>query len=601
MILKALYDYYQTKAADPNSHIAPEGWEWKEIPYRIVIGKNGNFVAIEDMREGEGKRKRARKFLVPQSVKRTVGKAANLLWDNIEYALGANPRNREDIEERFNLFKDRIRKEIDIDNSPNVQHLIRFLENDPIQQIENSGYAELWNKILEENPFIVFKIDDEQHSSICDDINNIIKSKEDESSDGVCLITGDKTNVARLHPSIKGVRGGNTQGGALVSYNLPAFNSYYKTQNYNAPISNNATFAYTTALNVLLGKDSKNKITIADSTIVFWSEKKSEDIDPEEIFPWVIAMQKTDGDNPDRGIEKIEKLFDSIFTGKYSQAKTNHFYVLGLSPNAARISVRFWKAPSVENFGLNIKKHFDDFKIDGDPKYLSLYEILSSISTITNKRDKPNIIFFRGKFFEVIPNLSGQLVEAILDGTQYPITLLDQCIIRIRSEASKKDNNGKTIPNVTSTRAAILKAYLNRFNKIHKPNEKEITMSLDPNNTNVAYRTGRLFAVLEKIQEEANPGINTTIRDRFYGAASSSPITVFPRLLSLKNSHLKKLNEGRKIYFEKLIGEILSEVKSFPTNLSLNEQANFAIGYYHQRQDFFTKKSDKEETELINN
>lgn len=580
MILKALYDYYQRKAADPNSHIAPKGWEWKEIPYRIVIDKNGNFVEIEDMREGEGKRKRARKFLVPQSVKRTVGKAANLLWDNIEYALGANPRNREDKEERFNLFKDRIRKEIDIDNSPNVQHLIRFLENDPIQQIENSGYAELWNKILEENPFIVFKIDEEQHNSICDDINNLKNSKEDESPDGVCLITGEKTNVARLHPSIKGVRGGNTQGGALVSYNLPAFNSYYKTQNYNAPISNNATFAYTTALNVLLGKDSKNNITIADSTIVFWSEKKSEEIDPEEIFPWVITMQKTDINDPNRGVEKIEKLFESIFTGKYSQAKTNHFYVLGLSPNAARISVRFWKAPSVEDFGLNIKKHFNDFDIvhgPKEPKYLSLYQILSATA-------------LQYKMENVPPNLAGAVIESIIDGTPYPTSLLQQCIRRIRAEQS-----------VNRTRAAILKAYLNRFNKIYKQNEKEINMSLDPNNTNVAYLTGRLFAVLEKIQEEANPGINATIRDRFYGAASSSPITVFPRLLNLKNSHLKKLNEGRKIYFEKLIGEILSEVKSFPTNLSLNEQANFAIGYYHQRQDFFTKKSDKEETELINN
>ncbi len=580
MILKALYDYYQRKAADPNSHIAPKGWEWKEIPYRIVIDKNGNFVAIEDMREGEGKRKRARKFLVPQSVKRTVGKAANLLWDNIEYALSANPRNREDTEERFNLFKDRIRKEIDIDNSPNVQHLIRFLENDPIQQIENSGYAELWNKILEENPFIVFKIDEEQHNSICDDINNLKNSKEDESPNGVCLITGEKTNVARLHPSIKGVRGGNTQGGALVSYNLPAFNSYYKTQNYNAPISNNATFAYTTALNVLLGKDSKNNITIADSTIVFWSEKKSEEIDPEEIFPWVITMQKTDSNDPNRGVEKIEKLFESIFTGKYSQAKTNHFYVLGLSPNAARISVRFWKAPSVEDFGLNIKKHFNDFDIvhgPKEPKYLSLYQILSATA-------------LQYKMENVPPNLAGAVIESIIDGTPYPTSLLQQCIRRIRAEQS-----------VNRTRAAILKAYLNRFNKIYKQNEKEINMSLDPNNTNVAYLTGRLFAVLEKIQEEANPGINATIRDRFYGAASSSPITVFPRLLNLKNSHLKKLNEGRKIYFEKLIGEILNGVKSFPTNLSLNEQANFAIGYYHQRQDFFTKKSDKEETELINN
>lgn len=190
----------------------------------------------------------------------------------------------------------------------------------------------------------------------------------------------------------------------------------------------------------------------------------------------------------------------------------------------------------------------------------------------------------------VPPNLAGAVIESIIDGKPYPQSLMQQCIRRIRAEQ-----------NVNRARAAILKAYLNRKIRIQKLKQKEITMSLDLNNTNVAYRTGRLFATLEKIQEEANPGINATIRDRYYGAASSSPVTVFPRLLSLKNSHLKKLNDGRKIYFEKLIGEIVSEISSFPTNLSLNEQANFAIGYYHQRQDFFTKKSDKEENENISN
>lgn len=211
---------------------------------------------------------------------------------------------------------------------------------------------------------------------------------------------------------------------------------------------------------------------------------------------------------------------------------------------------------------MNIKKHFDDFEIVRGPKeqkYLSLYQILSSTA-------------LQYKMENVPPNLVGKVIESIIDGTPYPQSLLQQCIRRIRAEQ-----------NVNRARAAIIKAYLNRYKRILKTNQKEITMSLDLTNINVAYRIGRLFSVLEKIQEEANPGINATIRDRFYGSASSSPITVFPRLLSLKNSHLKKLNDGRKIYFEKLIGEIVNEIKSFPTNLSLNEQANFAIGYYHQR------------------
>jgi len=574
MILQALYDYYQRKASDPNNFIAPEGWEWKDIPYVFIINKEGKFIAIEDTREGEGRNKRAKRFLLTQSVKRTVGKAANLLWDNIEYALGANPRNRDDVGERFKLFKEKINNEIDIEKKLNVKYLINFLENNPVEQIEKSDYSELWKKLLEENPFIVFKIDGEIHSCICDDIRDKITSNESGALDGICLITGNKANIARLHPAIKGIRGGNTQGGALVSYNLPSFNSYGKKQNYNSPISQSAAFAYTTALNILTGRDSKNKITIADTTVLFWAEKKPEENSPDEVLSWLIAFQKTDEDNPDKGINIIESFINSIFTGQRPVDKTNHFYVLGLSPNAARISVRFWKAPSVEEFGMNIKKHFNDFEIVHGPKeqkYLSLYQILSSTA-------------LQYKMENVPPNIAGNVIESIIDGSTYPQTLMQQCIRRIRAEQ-----------NVNRARAAILKAYLNRKIRIQKLNQKEITMSLDPINTNVAYRTGRLFAALEKIQEEANPGINATIRDRYYGAASSSPITVFPRLLSLKNSHLKKLNEGRKIYFEKLIGVIISEIKSFPANLSLNEQANFAVGYYHQRQDFFTKKTDSEE------
>lgn len=579
MILQALYEYYNRKASDPSNFIAPEGWEWKEIPYRIIISNDGKFIDIEDTREGEGRNKRAKKFLVPQSVKRTVGNKANLLWDNLEYALGANPRNRDDVDDRFNLFKERIKNEIDVENVPSVKSLLIFLENEPIKQIEQILNVEKWEKILEENPFVVFKVDKETHSCICDDIRNITKLYDSEE-DGICLITGDRSKIARLHPSIKGVKGGNTQGGALVSYNLSPFNSYGKKQNFNSSVGERAAFAYTTALNILLGKDSPNKITIADSTIVFWSEKQATEINPEEIFPLVIAMQKAEKDDPDAGVNKIKKLFEAIQTGQLSSERTNHFYVLGLAPNAARISVRFWKTPSVEDFGKNIKQHFEDFDIVHGPKeqkYLSLYQILSS-TALSYKMDN------------IPPNLAGAVIESIIDGTPYPQSLLQQCIRRIRAEQ-----------NVNRARAAILKACLNRKIRIQKLNQKEITMSLDPNNTNVAYRTGRLFATLEKIQEEANPGINATIRDRYYGAASSSPITVFPRLLSLKNSHLKKLNEGRKIYFEKLIGAILSEVNSFPTNLSLNEQANFAIGYYHQRQDFFTKKSETEEKEIETN
>ena len=571
MILQALYDYYERKAADPESTVAPEGWEWKEIPYLIVINKEGRFVAINDTREGEGKVKRARPFLVPQSAKRASGIKANLLWDNIEYALGANPRKRKDVSQRHKAFIERLGNDVAGKEVPSVNALLQFLSKDPVKQIEGSGYSDLWNRILEENPFVTFKLDGEKHSTICDDLQHEISGPSSgDSVIGICLVTGEKNvEVARLHPSIKGVRGTNTQGGSLVSFNLPAFNSFGKTQSFNSPISERATFAYTTALNLLLGKDSRNKVSVGDATIAFWGEKRIDDkgsYDLEKDFAWYIADQK---DDPDRGVQAVRSLYESVNTGRLSQSG-DRFYVLGLAPNAARISVRFFRQGTVREVGENIKRHFDDFEIvrgPKDPEYLSLFRILTSTALEYKMQNVP-------------PNLAGGVVESILDGTPYPSTLLQQCMRRIRAER-----------NVTRARAAILKAAINRSKRVHKSFEKEITVALDPTNTNTGYRLGRLFAVLEKIQEEANPGINATIRDRFYGAASTSPVAVFSQLLKLKNHHLAKIeNPGRKVNFEKLIGEVMSEISALPANLTLNDQANFSVGYYHQRQDFFTSK-----------
>lgn len=173
-------------------------------------------------------------------------------------------------------------------------------------------------------------------------------------------------------------------------------------------------------------------------------------------------------------------------------------------------------------------------------------------------------------------------MKAILAGTPYPQTLLAAAIRRCRAE--------RDIP---YPRAALIKAFLTRSARLSQHLEKEVGMTLDTDNTNIGYRLGRLFSTLEKIQEEASPGLNATIRDRFYGSASGTPVTAFPHLMKLKNHHLAKLdNRGRAVNLEKLICEIMAGITDFPTHLSLQDQGRFAIGYYHQRQAFFTKSEN---------
>ncbi len=577
MILQALNEYYHRKAAEKNSNVAPESWEWKEIPYEIVIKHDGNFAAIRSTAEGAGRLRRFHKFLVPQSTKRTVGIKSYLLWDNIEYALGANPRQRDDIELRHKDFVNRITTELGNKEIKSVNALLSFLNNEPLKQIEASTeFSTIWKQMLEENAFVIFSVEGEPGKTICDAVPKQFQNKKtQDSSDGICLITGEnKTEIARLHPAVKGVRGTNTSGGALVSFNLSAFNSYGKEQNYNAPISITAAFAYTTALNMLLGKDSQNKTNIGDTTTIFWAEKNFQSFDLEHEFAWYISDSPKD--DPDRGIKAVKALYDAVYSGQLPLEEGNRFYVLGLSPNVARISVRFWKVGTVRDFAEKIKMHFDDFEIvhgPDEPHFLFLNKILRATA-------------LEFKMENVSPNLAGDVITSILDGSQYPLTLLHQCIRRIRADRQ-----------VNRSRAAILKAYINRFNRINKPLDKEINMSLDKTNTNPGYLLGRLFSVLERVQNSSNNNKepNAGIRDRFYGAFSTTPITVLPLLEKLYGHHLGKI-EKSKGFFESLKGEIIDKLnaQNIPAHLTMEEQARFAIGYYHQRQDFFTKKNSGE-------
>jgi len=580
MILQALYDYSKRKeVSDPNYPIF--GFERKEIPFIIVIDNQGHFVNMEDSRSGEGKQKRAKTFLVLKTKGRPGSKAseiANVLWDHWGYVLGQPKDETEkakgDAKKQNNTFVSQVRK-LSVKYSDNLQFsaVCKFYDHEDYIQLllQHENWKEC-HKIPGCN--LSFRIAGQsdivaEHDDLRNEVEVANVSDDEEqtqAAEGICLITGEKLPIAILH-STTSLPGGKS-GGKLVGFQRNSgYDSYYKEQGMNAPISKKAEDAYTTALNVLLGRDSKNKFKIADTSVVFWSKQES---NFENHFSFFFSAPPKD--DPDQNIREVKALFESIHTGKLNTEGDTPFYILGLAPNAARISIRFWKTGKVADFATNIAKHFEDLEIvrskNDEKEYFSLFNLLSNVS-------------FEFKVDNIPPNLTGKVIESVLDGTKYPDTLQQQCIRRIRAEQ-----------HVNRIRAAILKAYLNRKETIYNTNEKLITMSLDLDNKNQGYLCGRLFAVLEKIQEAAQPGINATIKDRYYGAASSTPITVFGRLLNLSNHHLAKLGGGNKTYYEKMIQEIMAGISSngLPAHLSLDDQSRFAIGYYHQRQDLFTKK-----------
>lgn len=577
MILQALCDYYERKPDLPRL-----GFESKAIPFVIELNLAGQLVQIEDTRHPEGKKKIARNFLMPQGVKKTSGVAANLLWDNAEYVLGITSNGKPDrVQEQHAAFQAKLDALADKTGDAGLQAVRTFLKAPDRARLEADP---LWSEILEINPVMTFRLNGDLEL-VCQRpaVRAVLGNVETATEEIICSISGEMDGFERLHTAIKGVWGAQSSGANIVSFNKDAFNSFGKEQGENAPVGKRAAFAYTTALNYLLSKESTQRIQVGDASTVFWSEKHT---DLEDTF--ADLFDEPPKDDPAKQTRAIEALFKAPQTGALSDEGGNtRFYVLGLAPNAARISIRFWQVGTVAEMSARIRQHFEELEVihaSFEKPHLSLFRLLVSTAT-------------QGKSENIPPNLAGEFMRAILAGLPYPQTLLQAAVRRIRAERE-----------VTYPRAALIKACLNRQARYptnvpalagysggdalygYSPSqEKEIAVSLDDSNTNSGYRTGRLFAALEKIQEEASPGLNATIRDRFYGAASSTPVTVFANLMKLKNHHLAKLEEGRKRYFEKLIGQIMSDINDFPPHLSLADQGRFAIGYYHQRQAFFTK------------
>ncbi len=597
MILQALKEYYDRMAAyGGDDAIAPQGWEKKEIAFLIVIDEQGNLVNVEDTREKVGKKLIAHTYLVPLTTRHSSEIAANFLWDKVEYVLAYKQPSDEKTPLRHEAFIKRLQ---DYTGIKAIDCIIAFFNADGYQVLKK---LPIWDDIKKSTGNISFKIAGHKQPvfrepeiiAIVDTLNKIGDAGDDS---GICLITGKKDKIARLHTAIKGVRGAQTAGANIVSFNVDSARSYGKNQGSNAPTGESAVFAYTTALNTLLGKDSKQKIQVGDATTVFWSERKNT---LEENLPSFFS--EPTADNPNTLTDNVKNLYQSVESGAYStpDQKDIRFYILGLSPNAARISIRFWHMDTLDETAKRFKQYFEDLSIchaDQEMDHLPIRVLLES--TVREKEDKksdkipPNLAAnsktkqeFKAdkKSDKIPPNLAGNMMRSILEDLPFPESLLR--IILLLFKADHK---------ISYARVKLLKAFINRKLRINNPsNERSITMSLDTENNNIGYLLGRLFAVLEKIQLEASPGLNSTIKDRYYAAASSTPISVFGKLMRMKNYHIEKLeNQGRKIWFEQLLGEIISKFSTFPATLSLEDQGRFAIGYYHQNRDFYTSKTEK--------
>lgn len=564
MILKALYDYYERKGDLPR-----KGMELKEIGFLIVIDKEGNFVRFEDRRIDRNK---AQSFLVKKHVNKTSAPLANYLYDNSAYVLGYSEKG--DGEKYFDIFKAKVKSILQkYPHNDDIKAIDLFYKNDREALLEIFKQDVLWNEI-EKNlnkKFSTFSFLIEGESTIVASKTELINTDDDKDSEGgqMCLVSGMRGNIVETTTAT--MIPGSLATAKLVSFQVSSgYDSYGKNKGYNAPISEDAEFAYTTALNHLLRSDSQNKFLIGNRTFVFWASKDDEAGKQAEESIWDMLGFK-DNDDPDKNIINVRKAFESIYSGSIKTTLDDRFYILGLAPNSARIAVTYWADIPLKVFSEMILRHFKDMEIVDTRKekkpYFGLHSLLATVS-------------LEGKSSNASPNLPDAVVKSIFQGLPYPQTLFASCIRRIRAEQS-----------ISITRAAILKSYLNRLND---NNNKKLTVMLDTSNTNQGYLCGRLFAVLDKIQDDANN--QRSIKERYINSASATPAAVFSTILNLSLHHSAKLNEGRSVYFEKIKQEIVDKISAdgFPAHLDLQDQGRFFVGYYHQMQWFYTKNSDKE-------
>lgn len=582
MILQALVQHYENLAGQDK--VSKPGWCHAKVSYLIDLKEDGTIKEIIPLKREEERGKKkvwiSETLCVPEMVTRSSGVSANFLCDNAKYFLGIDADGTgQRVIECFQAAKARHLSILKDSESMMAKAICRYFEHwNPETAQENPVVKEHWEELNDGGNLIFgmgghYAQDDEQIKRIWEKQ----QEQKEEGQVGTCLVTGQKTKIARIHRGIKGVPGAQSSGAALVSFNAPAFESYGKEQSYNAPVGQYAEFAYTTALNYLLNQ-REYRFPMGDSMVVFWAESGEQEY--QRIFFSSLDPQ------PDNQ-EQIRKVFENLKRGIWVDLEdinldmNQKFYILCLAPNAARLSVRFFYQNSFGNILKNIEKHYSRMEIVRpsweNRAYLGIRQMLMETVNQKSKDKSP------------VPNMAAMVLKAVLSDDRYPASLYTDTLIRIRAEQGK----------VTCGRAAIIKAFLIQN---YKWKEGEGCMGLNVECKEPAYVLGRLFAILEFIQKDVNPGINTTIRDRYFNSACTTPASVFPVLIKLKNSHIKKLEResgGTKIYYEKLLTELMGNLAvegkgtGFPRRLSLEEQGKFMLGYYHQIQKKYEKKEDK--------
>ena len=579
MILQALVSYYETLAA--RGELPQPGWAPVKVSYVLNLDDQGDITTVVCIKEEVTRGKK--KALVPQiiqlpaPVKRTVGVTANFLCDNSSYILGADKKGKPKRSlECFQACKTLHETLLVSVEEPAARALLSFFDHwQPEKLTEHPAFAHQDMEDLLASANLIFRY----RGRYLHEIPAIRQAWQDyynnsqDSQQFPCLVTGKLAPVAQLHPSIKGIYGAQSSGASLVSFNAPAFCSYDREQGLNAPTSQYAAFAYGAALNYLIATQNTR---VGDVTLLFWAESGEE--------AYADALKRFGfggGDEDDQYKEEdLKGLMESLAEGAdvewdgTSIDPNMTFYILGISPNAARLSVRFFLRNSFGQFIRSVKAHYDRLEIvrpSFDPfDNIPVWRMLKETVNPNSREKKP------------AADMAGDTLRTILTNTPYPATLLNGVTLRIRADRE-----------MNRTRAAILKAYYLKNRNPFVP-EEVLTVSLNQDSNHEAYVLGRLFSVLEAIQSDANPGINATIRDKYFSSASATPGVVFPTLVNLAQKHLRKLDEGKKIFYDKQLTELMSKLgETYPNRMNLPQQGAFQLGYYHQTQYRFTKKEDK--------